>query len=241
MKNKRFGCGPMHTLARGCVLGIGVLLLTRLALPAGEQTPESKKVIGVDGEKWTSLFDGQSLGKWQVVDKYDFNRHGKVAAEGGCIVLESGSPCTGIRWGGEFPKTDYELAWEAKRVEGGDFFCGLTFPVGDTALTLILGGWGGWVCGLSCIEGERAAENETITSIQFEQDRWYHVRVRVAKSKILVWVDDKETVEFDCRDRKINVDLTMEPCLPLGVATYYTTGALRNIQFRSLDEKPAQP
>ena len=37
---------------------------------------------------------------------------------------------------------DYELRLEAKRVEGGDFFCGLTFPVGKEYCTLILGGWG---------------------------------------------------------------------------------------------------
>lgn len=214
--------------------------------PRAEEKAEEKKtegagkVIGLDGETWTSLFDGKSLGKWEVLDKFDFKRHGKVEATGGCLALGAGQSGSGVRWTGTFPKTEYELALEAKRVEGGDFFCGLTFPVGDKALTLIMGGWGGSLVGLSCIDGEYAVENETNTSIQFEQDRWYHIRVRVTKTKITVWIDDKETIKFEPEGRKLNVSWEMEPCQPLGIATWLTAGSMRNIQYREIEGSKAR-
>jgi len=100
-----------------------------------------------------------------------------------------------------------------------------------------MGGWGGWLVGLSCLDGYYAVDNETSTAIQFENDRWYHVRIRVTKPKITVWIDDKETITLEPEGRKLSVSWEMEPCQPLGVATWYTTGSLRNIQYRRLDEK----
>jgi hypothetical protein len=221
----------------GAVL-CAVLGAAAAARAAEKADPPTEKVIGIDGEKWTSLFDGKQLGKWEVLKKSFFDSPGKVQAESDCLVLSSGQPATGIRWSGEFPKIDYELALEARRVEGNDFFCGLTFPVEDKALTLIMGGWGGWLVGLSCLDGFKADENETSTAIQFEQQRWYHVRLRVTKPKITVWIDDKETIVLEPGERKLSVSWEMEPCQPLGVATWYTTGSLRNIQYRTLDAQP---
>ena len=53
----------------------------------------------------------------------------------------------------DLPRTDYEIRFETRRIEGFDFFCGLTFPVGEKYLTLVLGGWDGNVVGLSCLDG----------------------------------------------------------------------------------------
>jgi len=88
------------------------------AVSAAEPEKKADKVTGLDGETWTRLFDGKTLGKWEIVDKFDFKGHGKVAAEGGCLVLSAGQPATGIRWPADLPKMDYELALETKRVEG---------------------------------------------------------------------------------------------------------------------------
>ena len=52
---------------------------------------------------------------------------------------------TGVTYQGQFPKTDYEVSLEAMRVDGVDFFCGMTFPVRSEFCTLIVGGWGGEV------------------------------------------------------------------------------------------------
>ena len=84
---------------------------------------------------------------------------------------------------GALPTTSYEVALQAMRVEGSDFFAGITFPVGGSFCSLILGGWGGSVVGLSSINGLDASENETSQSRQSESGRWYYVRIRVTPGK----------------------------------------------------------
>lgn len=59
------------------------------------------------------------------------------------------------------PVMNYELSLEAMRVDGSDFFCGLTFPVGSNFCSFIVGGWGGGVVGLSSLNSEDASQNET--------------------------------------------------------------------------------
>ena len=66
---------------------------------------------------------------------------------------EGDQPATGIRSTAVIPKSNYEIRLEAKRTDGNDFFCGLTFPVQEGFATLIVGGWGGGVTGISNIDG----------------------------------------------------------------------------------------
>ena len=198
----------------------------------------AEKPKAAEGEaKWNDLFDGKTLKNWEVLAKFDFKNHGRVHVDDGCLVFDSGQPGTGVRFTGKLPQSDYEVSLESKRVEGGDFFCAMTFPVGDKALTLIMGGWGGWVVGLSCIDGYYAIDNETCQSVQFEQDRWYRVRLQVTKPKIQVWIDDKELITLETKDRKFNVSWEMEPCQPFGFATWYTKGAVRNVRYRLLGKE----
>ena len=91
-----------------------------------------------------SLFNRQDLSGWSVIEQYDFARHGEITVEDDAIILGAGRPATGIRIDGDFPRMNYEVTLEARRMEGTDFFCGLTFPVGDDYLSLVLGGWMGW-------------------------------------------------------------------------------------------------
>ena len=187
--------------------------------------------------RWTSLFDGKTLGKWEVVEEYDFKRHGEVHIEEGAVVLEMGAPATGILWKGDFPRSDYEISLEARRVEGSDFFCGVTFPVQDAALTLVCGGWSGMVVGLSSIDGEPAVENETCTYKEFELGRWYPIRLRVTKRLVEVWLDHKQIIELPTADRKFSLYWEMEPLQPLGICSWVTTGAIRKIRFRRMKEE----
>jgi len=106
-----------------------------------------------DSADWKSVFDGKSLQGWELAKGYDYEDQGKVEVADGCLVLQAGQPATGVRWTGAFPRSNYEVELEGQRVSGGDFFCGMSFPVGDNSLTLILGGWGGSICGLSCVDG----------------------------------------------------------------------------------------
>jgi hypothetical protein len=187
---------------------------------------------------WKSLFDGTSLGDWK---KTSFGGgEGDVSVTDGAIVLEVGKDLTGVTWTGAHPKTNYEIALDAMRVEGNDFFCGLTFPVGDTACSFICGGWGGEICGLSCLDGEDAATNETTQTMKFEKGRWYHVRVRVTDKRITAWIDDTQLVDVDIDGRKVSVRFEVEPSQPLGIATWRTKGAAKNIQWRELSKDEVQ-
>ena len=103
-----------------------------------------------------------------------------------------------------------------------------------------MGGWGGWVVGLSCIDGYYAVDNETCHVEEFENNKWYNVRVRVTKPRIDVFLNDKKIIELETKDRKFETSWEMEPCMPLGFASWYTTGAIRKIRYRPL-KKETEP
>jgi hypothetical protein len=180
-----------------------------------------------------SLFDGRSLGLWKVSD---FSRSGEVHIVDGAIRLEQGSYMTGITWTGPLVRMNYEITLEAMRVDGSDFFCALTFPVGEKPCTLVLGGWGGSICGLSSLDGSDASENATTKMVDFENGRWYHVRLRVVPNRIQAWLDAESLIDADTAGRRIGIRVEVEESRPLGIATWLTTGAVRNINLRTLAE-----
>lgn len=180
-----------------------------------------------------SLFDGKSLGDWKVTD---FGTEGKIEVKDGQIIIGAGEDCSGVTWKGKFPKTDFEISLEAKRLDGSDFFCGLTFPVGDDFCSFIVGGWGGSVVGLSSINGDDAAENNTSSSMKFDDNRWYTIRVRVSKNRIACWIDKEQVVNRAIDGDKISIRSEVEASKPLGIATWHTTAAIRNIRWRPLTE-----
>jgi hypothetical protein len=138
---------------------------------------------------------------------------------------------------GDFPKTDYEVTLEAKRIEGDDFFCTTTFPVGDSFCSFVVGGWGGTVVGLSSINSVDASSNETNQSKEFKTGQWYRIRIRVTKHKIQAWIDEEKMADVDTDDKKISIRIECAACKPFGLATYATTGAVRNIRVRTFKDK----
>jgi hypothetical protein len=186
------------------------------------------------------LFDGKSLKGWKILDKIDFDKHGEVKVKDGVLILEEGQFMTGIKWTGEFPKLNYEVNLEAQRIKGSDFFCGMTFPVGKSHASLILGGWGGTLTGISCIDGFDASENETTGTMDFANKRWYKVRLRVTTEKLEVWVDNGEEdgnekiVDLEHAGREMSLRWEMDSMPPFGFATYLTTAGLRNITLKRL-------
>lgn len=180
-------------------------------------------------EKEIVLFDGTEMGQW-VAAKYE--EGGKVELKDGMIVMDKGNDMTGIRWTGPIMRMNYELTLEAMRIEGEDFFCGLTFPYGKDPCTLICGGWGGSLVGLSNIDYYDAANNQTGTSRTFENGKWYPIRIRITPAKIEAWIDgDDKIIDFETADHKIGIRFEVEPCKPLGIATWRTTGSVRNIKI----------
>jgi hypothetical protein len=186
---------------------------------------------------WQSLFDGKTLQNWQVTN---FGGQGQVTVEDQWIVLDFGSDLTGITWTGELPRTNYELMLQAMRVDGSDFFCGLTFPVGDSYCSLIVGGWGGTVIGLSSIDGRDASENPMSQLMNFDPKRWYRVRLRVNEARIEAWIDARKVVDQEIAGHKISIRPEVELSRPLGIASWRTKAALRHVQMRRLQAGPSE-
>jgi hypothetical protein len=188
-------------------------------------------IVGCQYQCGESLFNGKTLGQWKITD---FGGQGSVYVKDGSIFLEMGNDLTGITWTDPVVRTNYEISLEAMRVSGSDFFCGLTFPVGPNPCSLILGGWGGNICGLSNIDYYDAANNETTRVVNFEDGRWYNVRLRVTSDKIEAWLDEEKLVDVKIAGRHISIRPEVDLSQPLGIATWRTTGTIRNIQLRKL-------
>jgi hypothetical protein len=181
--------------------------------------------------EWTPMFDGKSLAGWKETP---FTGRGAVRLEGGAIILGRGR-LTGIAWTGDFPRTGYEIRFEAARLEGNDFFAGLTFPVGAGHCSWINGGWDGTVVGLSSLDGDDASENDTSTNRDFVQERWYAFRLRVARGRIQGWIDGQLVVDADLAGRQVGLRPgEIELSVPLGFASYSTTAGVRKIEYRLL-------
>lgn len=187
----------------------------------------------IDGG-WTSLFDGYSLGEWKATD--DDNKNA-VHVENGLMILEKGNAMTAAVWTGEVQKSNYEISLEGKRLEGDDFFCTTTFPVGDSPCSLVVGGWGGELVGLSSIDGLDAAENSTSTQYSFEPNRWYRVRIRVTDEAVEAWINDNSVVFVERKDHKFSIRVECNDCRPLGICSWNTKSAVRNIKVRAIKGK----
>jgi len=209
-----------------------------LARQEAARTQAARPSAPPEGNGWTLLFDGEALGRWK---RTEFAGGGEVRVErrfrgdGPAIVIGMGATLSGIHWTGDVPRTNYEIALEGMKLEGNDFWCGLTFPVGDSHASLILGGWGGGVVGISSIDNRDASENETTRYMDFPRDRWRRVLLRVTPNRLEAWLDDQKIVDQDIRGRKISLRPgEISRSVPLGIATYMTTAAHRNIRIRQL-------
>jgi hypothetical protein len=220
---------PMKTVKTTWVLLAAIALLPLCARAAATNPPAAPSPKPAD-TNWTDMFDGKTLTGWK---ESDFTGKGSVKVKEGQLLLGTGV-MTGVTWTNPVIKTNYEIELLAMRVEGSDFFCALTFPVGDDPCTLIVGGWGGGLVGLSSIDGEDASGNETTKYMEFENGKWYHIRLRFESGRIQVWIDATQVIKVDTKDHKFSIRFECDPSLPLGIATWSTTGAVKNIRIRKL-------
>jgi hypothetical protein len=232
--------------AQNTLKEIGVLLDSILGRQAARsRSGNSPKESGADDARdWKSLFDGKSLGDWK---RTDFAGGGEVQvvksfrSGSPAIVVRFGEPMSGFNWTKDVPKTNYEISLEAMRIDGGDFLCGLTFPVGDSFASLIVGGWGGGVVGISSIDDRDASENETTKYMGFPKDRWYQIRLRITPAKLQAWIDNKNVVDQIITGHRISLRPgEISHSIPLGIATYRTSAAFRKIRMRPVAAKLTQ-
>ena len=197
--------------------------------PAAVPLPPHRAVVWTS--EWTPIFNGRDLSNWTVTDFY---ARGAVTVQSNQIRMAPGALLTGINWtNGPLPRSGYEISLDAMKTGGSDFFCGRTFPVNDAFCSLIVGGWGGGVVGLSSLNDMDASENETTKQIYFDTGRWYHIRLRVTAAKIQAWIDDDKIIDANIAGRKISLRPgPIEFSKPLGIATYQTGAAIRDIQLR---------
>lgn len=183
---------------------------------------------------WISLFDGKTLTGWK---ESDFFGKGKSHIKDNAMIMEKGKALTGLTYTGkDFPKNNYEFTFEAKKIEGDDFFCTSTFPVGESFCSFVVGGWSGTVVGLSNLDFQDASSNDTSKYMEFEKNRWYRITVRVTPGRISAWIDGKQMVDADIRERTVGIRIECNVCKPFGFCTYNTVGAIRDIKFRKLDK-----
>jgi hypothetical protein len=180
-------------------------------------------------EGWERLFDGSTLENWEITS---FGGEGRVYPSDGDLILGFGETLTGVTWKSDFPTDNYEVRLEAKRVQGSDFFCGMTFPVRESFCSLIVGGWGGALVGISSIDGLDASENATSRAKRFERHQWYRIRLRVGEGKVKAWIDDELMVDLEIEGVELEVRPEVRLSRPFGIAAWQTTAALRNIHLR---------
>ena len=180
------------------------------------------------------LFNGKDLDGWK---NSMFGGDGEITVEDGQLILDFGNEITGVTWKDAkvLPKFNYEISLEAQRVEGSDFFCGLTFPIKDDPCSLIIGGWGGTVCGISSLDFKDASENETTSFRDFKSGQWYKIRLRVLEKRLTAWIDGKEIIDVDLTGKKIGIRSEVDPSKPLGFCSYRTRAALRNIVLKEFE------
>jgi hypothetical protein len=205
-----------------------------ITLPPGAAKPPAP----FEGEGWQPMFDGRNLAGWHETA---FAGRGEARCLSGVLVLTMGNPFTGVGWTNDFPKMNYEVAFDAMRVMGSDFFCGLTVPVADSFCSLIVGGWGGSLVGISSLDGMDASENETTKFATFETGRWYRIRMRVTEKKLQAWIDQEKLVDVDISEKKISLrpgDIEMSK--PFGLAAWQTSAAYREIKYRKVSGPAAK-
>ncbi len=184
------------------------------------------------------MTDTQGHASW---DPVVLAGEGFIELHEGILRIGAGEPMSAVRYTGvphdQLPVTDYEIAWEARRVHGYDFFSALTFPVGslDTCLTVVIGGWGGKLVGFSSIDEQDASENPYSTERDFKNGTWYHFRLEVREQAVTLWVDGREAARAPVAGRRISLRPgDIEFCAPLGFATYFSEGEVRNMVMRHL-------
>lgn len=181
--------------------------------------------LTVEKPSWNAL-----TGSWTGTEG------GGVTEENGVLHMAFGEMLTAAKWTGVVPEAPFELEYEARRVDGSDFFGAVTFPARkDEFVTFVLGGWGGGLVGISSIDHMDASENETGTNMKFETGKWYRIRLLVTAVKIEAWIDDQKVVDVSIEGKTLSLRPgPITACMPFGFGTWQSTGEVRGARWRKI-------
>ena len=77
--------------------------------------------------------------------------------------------------------------------------------------------------------------------ISFENNKWYRVRLRITPDKIEALLDDEVLVNINVKGRQVDIRIEVELSQPLGIATWQTAGAVRDIVVKPVTGGPLLP
>ena len=192
-----------------------------------------------NSKSYIQLFDGNSLSGWKILN-FD-GSGGQVTVNNNLINFGRGEPFTGIVVDKENfipPGEEYEINVEVRKTEGRDFFCAITFPVPEkgSCCTFVAGAWGGQVTGLSNIDYLDANRNSTRSTLRYETDKWYNIRIEISYGRIRCWIDDRIVVNSLISNKTISMRPgAIEQCQPFGIASYETSSEFRSIRISKID------
>lgn len=177
------------------------------------------------------LLDATNSNEW-VTGAYGEDLEYRRTDEG--IVIPQGIPLAGLVYRGTPPDGAFELEVRARREYGGDFFLGVTFPVGEEHLTLVLGGWGGAVCGLSCVDGLDASEGTTRTLRSFPNGKYFDVRIEMTGARVDAFIDGEHLLGQALEGRRLSLRPEVLPSAPLGLSSFATCTTVQRVRWRPL-------
>jgi hypothetical protein len=212
------------------LLSIALVFSVSLSNIAQSQEKKTEVVKPLAGE-WIDLIGGGQFEKlWKSTE---FGGEGKVDCTNDVLTLKTGVPLTGVNLREQvLPNENYAVRWKAQRTQGSDFFSCLTFPVGDAFCSVVVGGWGGGVVGISSINGNDASENQTTQYLSFDNNRWYAFELTVTSSNITFNVDGKSLIDVEREGNRFDTRIEVHRSRPLGICAYQCVAQVMDFEYR---------
>jgi hypothetical protein len=229
---------------RSCAFAGALLVCLLWPLAVWGQNPKlpdsdsTQKEQSASETKRRLIWEGDRVSDWTITE---FGSQREVKQQEDGFEIEAGYPLSGVHsTAKDWPRENYELEWEFQRVAGNDFPCCLTFPIQDAHCSVVVGGWGGTLVGLSCIDGQDAAHNDTAKHLVFENGKWYRAKLRVTPDQIRFWIDDQPVISQDIREHQLSVRNEVQLSTPLGICSFETTARIRKFRLYELEAAKQQ-
>ena len=165
---------------------------------------------------WNRSFEQNASGQWMAQDD--------------CIVQTSLSPDVRLTFG-DSAWSDYQYTLQARKEGGSEGFLILLRVQGpDDFYWVNLGGWNNQRHGL---ERGRSGEGRwhTVGPVidgSIERDHWYTIRARCEGSRLQVWLDDQQVIDFT-DDEQAHLRGKV------GIGTWSTQARFRNLKVTDLE------